>query len=102
MRRLRALHRGLPIVALEGRYMRQRLAAGLLRKAGLADTIASSVDDYVAIAARLAGECRVPDRKEALRAAVLAAAPSVDGDVQVVRSFEQCLTTALEASAPRR
>ena len=97
-----ALHRGLPIVALEGRYMRQRLAAGLLRKAGLADTIALSVEDYVAIAARLAAECRYPDRKEALRAAVLAAAPSVDGDVHVVRSFEQCLTTALEACAPRR
>lgn len=89
-----AMHRGLPIVALEGRQLRQRLAAGLLRKAGLSETIAASGDDYVAIAARLAAECRDPLRKQALRAAVLAAAPAVDGDVRVVRSFEQCLTTA--------
>jgi predicted O-linked N-acetylglucosamine transferase (SPINDLY family) len=97
-----AIHRGLPIVALEGRQMRQRLAAGLLRKAGLPGTIAASVEDYVAIAARLADECRDPARKQALRAAVLAAAAAVDDDVDVVRSFERCLTSALEASAACR
>lgn len=93
-----AIHRGLPIVTLEGAQMRQRLAAGLLRKAGLTDTIASSVDEYVAIAARLAAECRQPARRAARRSLVLAAAPSVDGDVEVVRSFEQCLATAFETT----
>lgn len=94
-----AMHRGVPIVALAGPYMRQRLAAGLLRKAGCSGTIASSTADYVAIAARLAGECRDPQRRSALRAAVLAAAPAVDNDISVVRAFEQCLTVALEGSS---
>jgi predicted O-linked N-acetylglucosamine transferase (SPINDLY family) len=78
--------------------MRQRLAAGLLRKAGWSSNVAASAADYVAIAARLAGECRDPQRRSALRAAVLAAAPAVDNDISVVRSFEQCLTAALEVS----
>jgi hypothetical protein len=60
------------------------------------------VDDYVAIAARLAEECRDPVRRQARRAAVVAAAAAVDDDVRVVRSFEECLTTALAASAARR
>jgi len=94
-----ALHRGLPIVTLEGRYMRQRLAAGLLRQAGLPATIASSADEYVAIAARLALDSRDDDRRNALRAAIRAAAPAVDGDLRVVRAFEQCLTTAHAAGS---
>ncbi|HRI91708.1 MAG TPA: tetratricopeptide repeat protein [Accumulibacter sp.] len=93
-----ALHRGLPIVTREGRHMRQRLASGLLRKAGLADNIASSTDDYIRIATRLAGECRDAGRRTALRAAVLAAAPAVDDDVSVVRSFESCLLAELDVA----
>lgn len=96
-----AIHRGLPIVTLEGRHMRQRLASGLLRKAGLSDTVAASADEYVAIAVRLAGECRDPDSKHALRAAVLAAAPAVDCDVTVVRAFEHCLREAIARSGQR-
>ena len=37
-----ALHCGLPIVTLEGQYLRQRLAAGLLRQVGTTDGIARS------------------------------------------------------------
>ena len=57
-----AVHCGLPVVTLEGRYLRQRLAAGLLRTIGLTDTITSSASEYVAIATRLAQESRDPDR----------------------------------------
>jgi len=97
-----ALHRGLPIVTLEGPYMRQRLASGLLRKAGLPDSIAASDDDYVAIAARLARESGDAEHSKARRATIIAAAPSVDGDVSVVRAFEQCLTAELDAVRQRR
>ncbi|MCM8595381.1 tetratricopeptide repeat protein [Accumulibacter sp.] len=92
-----ALHRGLPIVTLEGRYVRQRLAAGLLRRAGLGATIARNREQYVAIAARLAGICRDAQQKAELRAAILAAAPSVDDDLAVVRSFEQVIARELAA-----
>jgi hypothetical protein len=53
-----AAHRGLPIVTLEGQFLRQRLAAGLLKQIGVTDGIATSADDYVAIAVRKATECR--------------------------------------------
>ena len=90
-----AIQRGLPVVTLEGKFMRQRLAAGLLRKIGMTDTIAASADDYVAIAKKLAGECREPDRREARRRTLKVASTLADNDVSVVRAFENQLIEAL-------
>ena len=52
-------------------------------------------EDYVAIAARLAGECRDPDRRLARRLALKTAAPQADQDISVVRAFEQNIIDAL-------
>jgi protein O-GlcNAc transferase len=90
-----ALNRGLPIVTLEGEFLRQRQTAGLLRQAGLGETIASSRDGYVEIAARLAEECRDPVKRAARRQAVRNAAPKLDNDLSVVRAFEETLIAAL-------
>jgi protein O-GlcNAc transferase len=90
-----AVQRGLPVVTLEGKFMRQRLAAGLLRKIGMTDTIASSTEDYVKIAAQLAVECRDPIRRNARRNALAAAALLADHDISVVRVFEQSVIDAL-------
>ena len=90
-----AIHRGLPVVTLEGEFMRQRLASGLLRKIGMTDTIAASKDDYVAIAARLAAECREPGRRAARRDGLKAAAPKADHDIAVVRALERSVIDAL-------
>ena len=43
----------LPIVTLPGAFMRQRHCFGILTMLGLAETIASTVDEYVALAVRL-------------------------------------------------
>ena len=75
--------------------MRQRLAAGLLRKIGMTDTIAASKDDYVAIATRLAAEFRDPIRRAARRDELKAAAPQADNDISVVRAFERNVINAL-------
>lgn len=93
-----AAHRGIPIVTLEGEFMRQRLAAGLLRKIGITDTIASSRADYVRIAVKLAEECRNPIVRNARRQLLKTAAPKADNDSSVVRAFEQ---TVLEAVAKK-
>lgn len=45
---------GLPIVTLPGAMMRGRHCLAILQRLGLTDTIASSMDDYVSIAVRLA------------------------------------------------
>ena len=75
--------------------MRRRLAAGLLRKIGITDTIATSAEDYVAVAARLAEECRDPNRRQTRRHALKTAALRADQDVGVVRAFEQNVIEAL-------
>jgi len=91
-----ATHRGLPIVTLEGEFLRQRQTAGLLRQIGITDTIATSRDDYVEIAVRLAQECREPAKKTARRATIRRAAPKLDGNVAAVKAFEQTLLEALQ------
>jgi predicted O-linked N-acetylglucosamine transferase (SPINDLY family) len=91
-----AVHRGIPVVTLEGACMRQRLAAGLLRKIGLTETIATSGDQYVSIAARMATACRDPTRRNSLRETVKSAARGADNNVSVVRAFEKTLIDALE------
>jgi len=90
-----AVQCGLPIVTLEGEFMRQRLAAGLLRRIGITDTIAGNADEYLAIATQLAEECRDPIARAARRQVLKAAAPKADHDVRAVRAFEQSVIDAL-------
>jgi len=51
-----ALWMGVPVVALAGDRMGARRAASIVKAAGLPEFIATTPDDYVAIAARLAGD----------------------------------------------
>ena len=90
-----AVHRGLPVVTLEGTFMRQRLAAGLLRKIGMIDTIATSKENYVMIAAHLAAEWRDPIRRIDRRKKLATAAMLADHDISVVRAFEINVINAL-------
>lgn len=90
-----AVHRGLPVVTQDGEFLRQRLAAGLLRKLGLTDTIATSVDEYIAIAVQLAEECKNAGLRRARREALKNAAPLCDHDTSVVRAFERSVIDAL-------
>jgi predicted O-linked N-acetylglucosamine transferase (SPINDLY family) len=86
-----ALHCGLPIVTLEGPYLRQRLAAGLLRQVGATDGITTSREEYVATAVRWANECRDVDRWAARRGELRRAAPRADGNRAAILAFEQKL-----------
>ncbi len=60
-----------PIVTLPGPFMRSRHSAAILEFLGVTDTIARDVDDYVAIAARLAhdpaGRARLAERIRAAK-----------------------------------
>jgi len=92
-----ALHRGLPVVTLEGPYMRQRLAAGLLRQIDMTDTIAQDLHSYVDIAVRLATESSTPEsysiRRDDLKKAMLKA----DQNIKVIRAFEETLINELSS-----
>ena len=51
---LEALAQDLPVVTFEGDLMRGRVSAGMLRMMGMPETIAGTIDDYVALAVRMA------------------------------------------------
>lgn len=51
---MQAIECGLPIVSKEGRFMRGRLASGILKRMGLEELIANTADEYVNLAVKLA------------------------------------------------
>ena len=51
---LQAVQCGLPIVAREGRFLRGRLASGILRRMELAELVAASEEQYVELVVRVA------------------------------------------------
>jgi protein O-GlcNAc transferase len=90
-----AVHRGLPIVTLEGDFLRQRLASGLLRQIGLTEGIAATREHYVDIAIRWARESQRTDCWAARRASNRRAAAAADDNTAAVRAFEAVLTAAI-------
>jgi predicted O-linked N-acetylglucosamine transferase (SPINDLY family) len=89
-----AIHRGLTIVTREGEFLRQRLAAGLLRQIGITDGIATSSDQYAQIASRWAQQSRQSEVWAARRDEIRRAASKADDNRSAVRSFEQALLNA--------
>jgi predicted O-linked N-acetylglucosamine transferase (SPINDLY family) len=55
---LESLPHGLPVVTMPGPFMRGRHTAAILTMMGVTDTIAATLDDYVAIAVRLAKDAQ--------------------------------------------
>ena len=91
-----AVHRGIPIVTLEGKFLRQRLAAGLLRQIGMTEGIASSADHYVEIATLRAQESRDSGQQTLRRESTRQVAKQADGNRAAVSAFEQALIAALK------
>jgi predicted O-linked N-acetylglucosamine transferase (SPINDLY family) len=50
---MQAVESGLPIVAKDGRFLRGRLASGILRRLGADELIAASDEEYAALAVRM-------------------------------------------------
>jgi protein O-GlcNAc transferase len=89
-----AIHCGIPIVTWEGEFLRQRLAAGLLRQIGITDGIASSADQYAQIAVLRAEESRDHRQRSARRESIRLAATRADGNRAAVTAFENALLDA--------
>ena len=87
------------IVTLPGRFMRGRHTAAILRRIGCEATIAQSVDDYVAIAVRLARD-RV--WRAEVRQSVARGKDSAFNDQTYIRALEHFLAEAvIHAGQPR-
>jgi predicted O-linked N-acetylglucosamine transferase (SPINDLY family) len=89
---LESLARDLPIVTLRGALMRGRHSAAILDMMGLADTVAERVEDYVALAVRMA---RDPAWRAAQRGAIAARKDRVWHDRACIVALEDFLERAV-------
>ncbi len=83
-----ALSYDVPVVTLEGRFLRGRLAAGVLRRIGLDELVVTDTDAYAALAIALA---RDADRRAALAARIRAGKSAAWNDPAVVPALEEAL-----------
>ena len=96
-----ALHHGLPVVTWEGRFLRQRLAAGLLRQIGLSEGLAHSGEAYVQTAVSWAQQARDREHWSERRAALRSAAERADGQRSAITALGAVLRDCLASAAPR-
>ena len=89
---LQAIECGLPVAAWEGRFLRGRLASGILRRMGMDDLVADNDAAFVATAVRLAQDAAwwgsVRERMAAARAKLY-------GDAEPVRALEKFFEDAV-------
>jgi len=85
---LYAVEAGLPIVTREGRFLRGRLASGILKRLQLPELVAPTEEAYVELAVRLAGE---RDYRGELAAAMERGRVRLYEDSAPVRALEEFL-----------
>ena len=92
---IQALECGLPIVTRDGRFMRGRLASGILRRMGLAELVAQSDDDYINLVVQLVQDS---DYQQHIRERIEANRDSLYGDLASVRALEDFLLKAVKST----
>jgi predicted O-linked N-acetylglucosamine transferase (SPINDLY family) len=92
---LQALECGLPIVTREGRFMRGRLASGILKRMGLPELVARSEEDYVALAVKLA---RDTEYRKHICERIVASRHVLFEDIAPIRALEAFLVEATSRS----
>jgi protein O-GlcNAc transferase len=89
---LEAFSMGQPVVTLPSRYLRGRLTHGFYGRMGLADMVATSLEDYVARAVRTGTDRAF---REEARGRIASRAPRLWGDLGSVRAFEDLVAAEL-------
>ena len=89
---MQAVECGLPIVAWEGRFMRGRFASGVLKRMKLDDVVAKSEKEYIALAAKLAGDTAY---REQIRARIVAARDVLYEDEAPIRALEEFMMSEI-------
>jgi len=88
---LQAVESGLPIVTREGRFLRGRLASGILKRLGLHELVATSEHAYVDLVVKLAQD---PAYRQAIAVRIAAGRAALYGDPAPVRALEDFLVRA--------
>lgn len=89
---LQAVEAGLPVLAHEGAFMRGRLASGIMRRMKLPELVASTNEDFIRTAVRLAFD---PSEVDALRTKMAERREILFHDLEPVRALERCLIEAI-------
>ncbi|HJU32049.1 MAG TPA: hypothetical protein VJ740_11360, partial [Hyphomicrobiaceae bacterium] len=85
---MQAMECGLPVVTRKGRFMRGRLAGGILQEMGLAELIAEDEAGYVNLAVEVASDS---GRRTALRGRIEERRGALFNDTGTVRAFQDAL-----------
>ena len=85
---IQALECGLPVVTREGRFLRGRLASGILRRMGLPELVTITSEDYVDLAVRLAQDAEFSGK---IRGQIAASRDVLFGDTAPIRAMEEFL-----------
>ncbi len=86
---LQAVECSLPIVTREGRFLRGRLASGILKRLGLAELVAQDEQAYIALAVRIATD---QVYRTSIRQRMRLARAGLYGDSVPLRALEDFLT----------
>ena len=94
---LEGLPHGLPVVTMPGSFMRGRHTGAILTMMGVTETIADTLDEYVAIAVRLA---RDAEWRAGVKARMLQAEPRVYRDTACIAALQDFLDRVGRGLAP--
>jgi protein O-GlcNAc transferase len=89
---MQAIECGLPLVTREGRFMRGRLASGILKRMDLAELVAASDESYVDVAEKI---IRQPEYAKDLRLRIAAKRDTLFADEAPIRALETFLEKAV-------
>ena len=92
---LQAVQVGLPLVARDGRFMRGRLASGILKRMGLPELVAATEEEYVALVEKIV---RTPQLRADLAARMIGLRHTLFADRAAIRGLEQTLERAVAAA----
>jgi predicted O-linked N-acetylglucosamine transferase (SPINDLY family) len=92
---LQAIEAGLPVLAREGTFMRERLASGIMRRMELTELVATTDEAFIEAAVELAGNA---SRRGELRVEIANRRKILFHDTEAVRVLERCLVEAIERS----
>jgi predicted O-linked N-acetylglucosamine transferase (SPINDLY family) len=89
---MQAIESGLPLVTREGRFMRGRLASGILKRMDLQELVAGSDDAYVDLAEKIV---RQREYARDLRLRIAATRGALFADEAPIRALEAFLAEAV-------
>ena len=90
---------GLPIVTLPGEFLRGRVTLGCYRRMGVTECVAENVDDYIALAVRLATDSAFATH---VRERITSTRRVLFNDTSVLRELEEFFKQALAKHDPLR